>query len=189
MQGPVLLFLRHLELALRLHSAVPALDVGDAYAHACAAIEASSPGVEPELLLAIAYIESRFDSTATSRVEGTQRKTGHYAGFAPPDRLNPHASLYCGPLQTFASTWQECLSQRDLSTAYAAAVSELETWLRDRRVHGDVTRALAGHGCGNYGVTTGKCNEYPSRVLGIEHRFSVRRASSARVQARVLPRS
>lgn len=184
-----MLFLRHLELALRLHSAVPTLDVIDAYEHAAAACEASTDQVEPELLLAVAFIESRFDPTATSRVEGASRKTGHYAGFAPPPALDPHASLYCGALQTFAASWSECLSLRDLPKAYAAAVSELETWLHDKRVRGDVTRALAGHGCGNYGVTTGRCNAYPARVLRIEHRFSIRRDANVRVQARSMPRS
>ncbi|MDB4958649.1 MAG: hypothetical protein JWO36_6218 [Myxococcales bacterium] len=188
MHAALLVFLKHLELALRLHAAVPTLDVMDAYAHASAAIEASTGSVEPELLLAIAFVESRFDPTATSRVEGGKRKTGHYAGTAPPESLDTRASLYCGPLQTFASTWTECLRLRQLSSAYSAGVSEIETWLRDRRVHGSVTKALAGHGCGNYGVLTGRCNEYPSRVLRIEHRFAIQ-PPVVRVQARSLPPS
>src|SRR2546423_11590848 len=100
--------LRHLELAIRLHAAVPWLPVEAAYAHASAAIDAASPRVEAELLLAVALVESRFDPTATSRVEGAARKTGHYPWTAPPRGLDARASLYCGPPQTFARSWRDC---------------------------------------------------------------------------------
>ncbi len=168
----ILAFLRHVELALRLHAAVPSLDLVDAYAHVAAATDAATPHVQPELLLAIAFVESRYDPTATSRVEGARRKTGSYPSTTPPATLAPHASLYCGPLQTFAGSWRECLALRDLHAAYAAGAGELETWLRDRRVRGDLSLALAGHGCGNFGVSTGKCNGYPTRVLWIARRFA-----------------
>jgi hypothetical protein len=56
---------------------------------------------------------------------------------------------------------------RDRAVAYTAAVAELTHWLHDRRVHGDLARALAGHGCGNAGVTSGRCNAYPDRVFAI----------------------
>jgi hypothetical protein len=171
MLSTLIAILKHLELATRLHAAVPTLPPADAYAHAAAAIEASSPRVAPELLLAIAFVESRYDPTATSRIEGTTRRTGPYPSLAQPADLAPHGSLYCGPLQTYAASWRDCLAMRDLRIAYAAGASELETWLRDRRVQGDIVRALAGHGCGNFGVTTGRCNGYPARVRWIEHQL------------------
>jgi hypothetical protein len=142
-----------------------------AYAHVEAAQAAATDHVSSELLLGIAFVESRFDATAVSRVEGRARKTGRYPWTAPPAQLNPRASLYCGPLQTYAPSWSACMGMRDLRVAYAAAASELERWMRDRRVRGNVARALAGHGCGNYGVLTGSCNGYPSRVLWMQQRL------------------
>jgi hypothetical protein len=166
---------------------VPSLDIHAAYAHVEAAEAAASNQVTAELLLGIAFIESRFDPTAVSRVQGRTRRTGSYRSTSRPTQLDPRASLYCGALQTYASSWKSCLGMRDLKTAYAAAAAELGTWLRDRRVRGDITRALAGHGCGNFGVTTGSCNRYPGRVLWMERRFRSgadhQRASSRRALA------
>jgi hypothetical protein len=171
MLSAVLIFVERFGLAMRLHAAVPELPMPDVYEHASAAIEAATPSVRVELLLAIAFVESRYDTTATSRVEGGTRKTGRHPSRIPPRSLDRRASLYCGPLQTFASSWEACLEMRDSRIAYAAAVTELQTWLRDRRVRGDVKLALAGHGCGNHGVTTGRCNRYPERVLAVERRL------------------
>jgi hypothetical protein len=162
---------KYVELSLRLHAAVPSIDMEDAYAHAAAAQAAATDNVSAELLLGVAFIESRYDPTAVSRVEGRARRTGRYPSTEPPAGLDPRASLYCGPLQTFAASWSRCMAMRNLDAAYAAGVAELEQWLRDKRVRGDLTRALAGHGCGNYGVTTGRCNGYPGRVLSMERRF------------------
>ena len=167
----LLLTLRHIELALRLHAAVPALDLQSAYAHIQAAEAAATENVSAELLLGIAFVESRFDATATSRVEGRVRRTGSYPSTAAPAQLDRRASLYCGPMQTYASSWAQCMTMRDLPTAYAAGAAELVAWLRDRRVRGDITRALAGHGCGNHGVLTGNCRGYPGRVLWMERQF------------------
>lgn len=165
------MILKHLELALRLHATVPSLSLPAAYAHVEAAEAVASEQLPIELLLAVAFVESRFDPTAVSRVQGRTRRTGRYPSTEVPAHLNPHASLFCGPLQTFASSWSTCLGMRDLKTAYTAGAVELGDWLRDRRVRGNVTRALAGHGCGNYGVITGNCNGYPGRVLDMERRF------------------
>lgn len=169
----VALFLRHLELALRLTAAVPSLDPATAFQHAVAANEARSDAIEPELLLAMAYIESRYDPTSLSRVEGNKRRTGPWRSKVPPKAMDRRSSLFCGPLQTHARTWKQCLEQRQLAVAYPKAVSELEDWLRDRRVRGRITKALAGYGCGNHGVNTGKCNRYPERVLRMKRKITV----------------
>ena len=50
----VLAFFKQLELAVRLHAAYPVLDPVEAYANAAAAIDAATPRVPPELLLAVA---------------------------------------------------------------------------------------------------------------------------------------
>lgn len=163
--------LTRLALALRLSAAVPSLPPDVAYAHAAAATAAATAQIPAELLLGIAFVESRFDPTAVSRVEGHTRKTGRYASTEAPPGLDRRAALYCGPLQTYAASWTGCMAMRDLATGYTAAAAELTQWLRDRRVHGSTTRALAGHGCGNYGVVTGQCNGYPQRVLDMTRRF------------------
>ena len=161
------MILRHLELAFRLHAAAPWMDPPTAYAHVEAAEAAATDQVPSELLLGIAFVESRYDPTAVSRVEGRTRKTGRYPSTTPPARLDRRASLFCGPLQTYAASWTVCMGMRNLKVAYAAAAAEIDRWMRDRRVRGNVTRALAGHGCGNYGVRTGACNGYPRRVLAM----------------------
>jgi hypothetical protein len=159
-------FVSKIILALRLCLAVPSMSPIEAYRHADAASDASTKRVSPELLLAVAWIESRYDPTATSRIEGSVRRTGAYPSTEPPRNLG-RGSLYCGLLQTYAASWPACIDMRRIDAAYAAGVSELEQWLRDPRVHGDITLALAGHGCGNQGVAGGPCHDYPARVLAI----------------------
>jgi hypothetical protein len=158
-------------LASRLVVLSPSMTTEAALAHARAATAAASARISPELLLGVAFIESRFDPTATSRVERGVRHTGSYPRRVPPVELDPHTSLYCGPLQTYAGSWRECLAQRELDVAYAAGARELSQWLRDPRVRGNLALALAGHGCGNAGVATGRCNGYPLRVLGVVHQL------------------
>lgn len=165
--------IKYLALSLRLQAAAPWLDTQEVYAHVAAAQMAATERVPSELLLGMAFVESRYDPTAVSRVEGRARKTGAYPSTSPPAGLNPRASLYCGPLQTFAPSWSACLGLRDLRTGYMAATAEIEHWLADRRVHGNMARALAGHGCGNYGVLTGNCNGYATRVRAMERRFQL----------------
>jgi hypothetical protein len=172
------LLLQHFGLALRLAATHPQLDTADAFAHARAATHAATPEVSAELLLGMAYVESRFDPMGVSRIEGKKRRVGRYPSWEAPARWRKGTSLYCGPLQTFAGTWEDCMKQRDLDVAYATAVEEVGRWLRDRRVRGDMTRALAGYGCGNRGVRTGKCNRYPGRVLWQAKRLEIARPAN-----------
>lgn len=154
-------------LALRLHLVFPALSVGAAYQHVAAADAAATARVPRSLVLAIAFVESHYDPTATSRVERGVRRTGALPATTPPRDLDARFELYCGVMQTVALTWPRCLAERDLDDGYAAGVAEMEQWLHDRRVAGNVALALAGHGCGNAGVATGSCNHYPERVLAL----------------------
>jgi hypothetical protein len=170
---PALVAILHkLALMFHVHAVAPEVGYAEAFDHADAAVQASTQRVSAELLLSIAYVESRYDRTATSRVEGHRRRTGSYRSTRPPTDLAPRASLYCGPLQTFAASWSECVGLRDFHAAYAAGVAELEQWLRDKRVRGRLELALAGHGCGNHGVVTGKCNGYPARVFRVARRLT-----------------
>lgn len=168
--GVLVALITKLELTFRLVVVVPSLGFGTTYAHVSAATEAATPNVSAELLLSIAYVESRFDVTATSRIEGKVRRTGAYPSTSPPRNLT--GTLYCGPLQTFAKDWDDCLRMRELGLAYRSGSDELSRWMKDGRVRGDVQRALLGHGCGNRGVTSGRCNRYPGRVLHFERRLT-----------------
>jgi hypothetical protein len=165
--------LQHLNLVLRLAATHPQLEPAEVIAHAEAATQAATPQISAELLLGMAFVESRFDPLALSRIEGTQRRVGRYPSDQPPARLTKGTSLYCGPLQTFAFTWSDCMGARDLTVAYSTGAKEITRWLRDRRVRGDMTRALAGYGCGNRGVATGLCNRYPGRVLWQAKRIEI----------------
>lgn len=173
--------LQHLALALRLTATEPSVSPETAYAHVEAATEAATDEVTREILLAMAFIESRFEAHTLSRMEGKRRVHGRYLPTTPPKRLDKKGSMYCGPLQTRAKTWDDCLAQRtDLVLAYRAGARELTNWLRDRHVKGDITRALAGYGCGYHGVKTGKCNRYPNRVLWQARQFGTSRSVQAR---------
>lgn len=164
------------QLALRLTALVPTMTFATAYTDASAAVEASTSAVAADLLVSVAFIESRFDPTATSRIEGNRRRTGSY-----PSSEGPHGMrgpFYCGELQTAADTWPACLAMRDRPAGYAAGVRELTRWLHDRRVHGDLELALAGHGCGNAGVVSRQCNGYPSRVFAVRRQLARTRPMS-----------
>ena len=157
----------HVWLALRLLAAHPTLDASAAYRHADAAIAAATARVKPELLLAIAFTETKLDAMALSRVEGGQRRVDRWESREPPKRWRKGTSLFCGPLQTQARTWDECLAQRDLPTAYATGVKEIEQWLDEPVGRGNLARALAGFGCGTEGARAGTCsNAFEARVLG-----------------------
>lgn len=170
MPGLTMLF-QQLALAMRL-SATASIDPYVALEHVEAAAAAATDKVTTEILLSMAYIESRFEPHTLSRVEGKKRVHGRYLPTTPPKKLDKYKSMYCGPLQTRARTWDDCLAQRnDLALAYRAGARELTNWLRDRYVRGDITAALNGYGCGYHGVKTRKCNRYPGRVLWQARKF------------------
>lgn len=168
----LLLFLQHVGLAFRLHAATP-LDAIDSIAHVHAAMAAATDQVPAELLLGMAYVESRFNRFALSRIERGHRVMGVWPSREPPRYLTKNTSMFCGVTQTRAFKWDVCLERRNLDVAYSMAASELGNWLRDRRVRGNLDVALAGYACGNHGVKTGKCNRYPARVKYQARRFAV----------------
>jgi len=124
------------------------------------AIIKTTPDLDPFILLAQLYIESRFDPTSTSRLVDGTRQTGSWMLRRAPARWS--GNLYCGIAQSPASTWTACLALRETRAALAAQAAELRRWLQTTR--GDLPRALAGYGCGNFGVSTGRCNRYPQRI-------------------------
>jgi len=144
----------------------PTLDVATAKLHVESAIAAAkSQGLQPELLLAVAYVESRFDPTATSRVEIDRRKTGRWASEQPAGT----GPRFCGIMQTQAgSSWATCLVMRDLDIGYLVGARELKSWLR--YCHGDVACTISGHGGGFAGVKKSP-TRYASRVLRVRASF------------------
>lgn len=76
------------------------------------AVEHETAMVSAELLLAIAYHESRFDSTAVSRVK----------------RKNGSTALFCGITQATARDEADCVALRDDATAIARTIDELQKW-------------------------------------------------------------
>lgn len=129
------------------------------------------------LLLGVAYVESRFDQRALSRLEcesddpaSCTRKTGVWAPAKPPPKARP--SWYCGPLQAGGYvSWAECQRMRtDVAYGYRAGAKELATWLNDKRCRdregsGRLRCALAGHAAGNAGVANVATIKYVDWVL------------------------
>src|SRR6185436_1125342 len=104
---------QHLAMVVRLATVAPTLDAEDAFAHVRAAHEAATDQVSAEVLLAMAFIESRFETHTISRIEGKRRVLGRYLSTTPPKKLNKRGSMYCGPLQTRAKSWDDCMAQRN----------------------------------------------------------------------------
>lgn len=127
--------------------------------HVAAARLAAGGGIEVELLLAVADVESRYQADSVSRVEHGRRVTGRWRSSAPAGS----GPRFCGVAQAKAGrSWRRCLELRDLRIGYLAAADELREWLD--WTGGDLAAALRGHGCGWRGVR-GQCREYDRRVL------------------------
>jgi hypothetical protein len=149
-----------------------------ALAHAeavqAAAIEHDVP---VEILLSIAYIESRYDGRALSRKEcatddpeSCTRKTGIWPKATKPPRARP--SWFCGVMQTGGYVaWDECQRMReDVTYAYSVGAAHLQAWRNDKRCAAldDDLRlrcALAGYNGGNAALTNYKTSKYARWVL------------------------
>ena len=129
-----------------------------------AAIAVETPELPAELLLAVAAVESDYNPTWVSRIEDGERKIGRWRSDQPVGE-GPRC---CGVMQTRAgNSWKKCVAQRDVMVGYQVGATELAAWL-DRT--SDVRKALAGHGCGNGGLSSG-CGTYPARVLARARRL------------------
>ena len=142
------------------------IDVATAELQVHAATRAADRDIKPEILLAMGWIESRYEPAATSRIEHGVRHTGAVAGLAPVGA----GPRFCGVVQTTAGhDWLACLAMRNVRVGYAIAVTELHRWLRV--THGDLAAALRGYGCGFAGLDNG-CHAYDLRVLGLARRLA-----------------
>lgn len=105
-----------------------------------AALTAETNEFPAELLLAIAWGESRFEP-------GT------------------HTGRACGPMQTIARDG-DCARWCDPIEGFKAGVVELTEWSHDRRTHGDLRSILLAYACGN-SAFDGSCTKkrWPGWVL------------------------
>lgn len=126
--------------------------VNNATVHVASALLAATPRVDVSFLLAVGKVESDLWPVAP-----ISRPHGH----RPP--------MYCGALQTTAWTWGECREQTlSVRLGYLLGANELEVWLDDPRVGGDLRRALLGYCCGYSGLVTGRCaGGYADKVLRV----------------------
>jgi hypothetical protein len=123
-------------------ASLPDVELTRAAPAVAAALEAETPEFPAELLLAIAWGESRFDSTV-------------------------HTGRACGIMQTIARRPGDCATWREPRAAFAAGVAELTEWAHDRRTGGNVRLVLLAQACGN-AAFDGTCRKtrWPGWVLG-----------------------
>ena len=149
------------------------LDNVEAFDNVDAAISAAeATGIDADLLLAMAYVESRFSPYSLSRLECKnkvcKRVTGTWTGDEPPKGAHP--TWYCGVLQTGGSiSWDECMSMRDLETGYLAGAKHLVEWRNAapcRKLHEDdrMVCALRGYN-GGWAAIKNSAKGYANAVL------------------------
>jgi hypothetical protein len=169
-----------------LHFAPNYLDEASAALHVEAATAAAEAYDFPvELLLAQAFVESRYQPTTLSmqkclREDGKcpwicskpdcGRKTRQWDFREPPDGARP--SFYCGVMQVGGwISWDECVAlMEDIPTNYMEGAAELRKWTKDRYCRpfkGKEERlrcALRAYG-GGYPAIPNLEMEYPDNVL------------------------
>ena len=113
-----------------------------------AALAVETAQIPAELLIAIAWGESRFvPTTVTGKA--------------------------CGPMQTISTSLAGCLAMQAPIVGFGAGVAELTAWLRLSR--GDLRLALAGYACG-MSAFSGTCHKmaWPGWVLYRARRLGYR---------------
>jgi len=140
---------------------------------------AATPDFPIDLLLAMADIESDFDPTSVSRKVGATwdpatRKCigGHYDMGTWHSTKAPKGicgNMFCGIMQTTASSWKQCLAMRDVNLAMRTNIQSLQAWFKRGKT---VQRALQGYGCGNSGMHGG-CKAYAAKVFTRSRLFSM----------------
>lgn len=139
--------------------------------HVSAAMAAETPEMPAELLLSMAYLESRYDPRATSRVFKGKREGGIPKWKTPPKGVS--GPYFCGVTQVTAGySWTRCLEFRDIRLAYKTAVHEGIKWQKACRKDRELLRcALWGYG-GGYPAIKKRTSTYPARVLSRAQRIS-----------------
>lgn len=131
------------------------------YEQAQAALEAATQEIPAEVLLAMAWIESRYSSGAISRIEGGVRRTGIPLWKTPPSNTR---SFFCGVTQVSAGdSWAECRRFSNVTVAYRTTVIELNRWLSPRICNHKLNCALTGYSGGFPAIKSG--NRYAFTVM------------------------
>lgn len=126
------------------------------------ALAAATPHVSAEILVAVAWLESRYSDAALSRMENNRRVT---TAPTATTLANSHGPFFCGPLQTAAGySRKKCAAMRGLA-GWQLGAAEIETWLTFCR--GDFRCALSGYGCGVKAARAKRCGraDYAARAL------------------------
>ena len=177
-----------------LISMVSPLPQDQARLHVEAATAVATADFPVELLLGIAYVESRYDPRALSRREcettdpaNCTRKTGIWPKATRPPKAQP--SWFCGPMQTGGYVpWSECQKMRtDVTYAYRVGEQHLQAWFDDKRCarlsfDDRLTCALAGYNGGNGAVAGYKTSKYARWVLFQRDRITKFAAYAAQKQ-------
>lgn len=131
------------------------------YEQARAALEASNKEISAEILLAMAFFESRYSINAVSRIENGVRKTGIPVWRIPPVNTR---SFFCGVTQASAGdSWVKCQKFHNVELAYRTTVFELIQWLSPRICNHDLRCALTGYNGGFPAIKSG--NNYASSII------------------------
>lgn len=131
------------------------------YEQAAAAIEAATPEIPAEILLGLAWVESRYSPDAVSRVESEKRMTGIPMWKSPPKGTR---SLFCGVTQVSAgNSWEQCRKFHNVHEAYKTAVLELLQWLSPRICNHNLRCALTGYNGGFPAIKAG--TRYATTVM------------------------
>lgn len=135
--------------------------------HVAAAKSAETNIVSKELLLSMAYSESRYNPRSVSRVEDGVRKGNIPKWTTPPKNVT--GPYFCGVTQVMARmSWKRCVEFQDIFLAYRTAAHELGKWFNDpycRKADERMRCALFGYG-GGYPAIKAQTLTYPNRVLG-----------------------
>jgi hypothetical protein len=154
-------------------------DTTDAQTHVAAAIAASTAtGIDPDVLLAIAYVESRYNPKSVSRVECHDgvcaRKTGVWEKDTKPPGAKP--TYYCGVTQVGGNiTWAKCVELRDIDEAYLTGAIHLDSWMNSkpcRKLTGEarLTCGLRGYN-GGWASIEKRAQVYPGMVYGAREKI------------------
>lgn len=161
------------------------VDEREAQRHAEAAVKAADKfGFEPELLLAIAYVESSFIPHSVSYKECTDESCTRKGarGTTKPDNAEP--PWYCGVMQVGGNvSWHECRRLMvDVEANYMKGAKWLRKWESQwgqKEQHcgqykeGSEDRlvcALQGYN-GGYPLIENNAQKYPTKVLGTREKI------------------
>jgi hypothetical protein len=148
---------------------------------AAASYAGALTGVDPSLLLAVAYVESRYDPNTVSRIEcsgeSCKRVAGVWSSTKKP--VGARGTYYCGVMQVGgAITWDECVALRDIERNYVVGAQHIIEWSESkpcRKLRGEerLVCALRGYN-GGWKSIERKAMVYPRMVLSARDTISKR---------------